>query len=773
MMEKVFEGMMKQNKRLVAFTVTVLALLVTVTFLPAFAQLSQWRSLNPTRDGTIAPGGLGPILYSVHLLSPSIGWAVGGTCDIYSLPVSACPGYPGTGYALYWDGTNWREVLTPAGSGTLVSVFAVSPNDVWAVGLGPTVIHWDGISWVAVSAAVAALGVDDLFSVFMLPGGTDGWAVGDAGGAAPLVDNIRWSGAWPTGAWSPGLVANLLPGAAVLRSVSLSSPTFGWIMGSGGQIFRWDGAGWNDLTPTSPVVGTDMLSVFAISGNDAWAVGVSDTIIRWNGASWTGPMVAPTTGVDYRSVKMVSATDGWIAGSVDPTSLEGTLLRWNGVAWSIVRSWVTADLNDIFLLPGGTAGWAVGDAETIIKWDNVIWRPQTSPTNLQLNSVYLTSSTDGWSVGDSGNIFRWDGISWSHYETLPSGQDLFGLYMRASTDAWAVGDNPGGAGTPPTILRWNGIAWTVVSPPGVALGERLNSVYMLSATEGWSVGSALFATSATVLKWDGTIWSSVPSGTATTDELKSVHMLTSTDGWAVGCDAACPITTFSDSDSGPVIIRWNGLAWSMVTPPNPGVIGGLWSVHMLSPTNGWAVGELATDGRLTIIHWDGTQWRRVPGPAAGAGSVLASVRMVNANDGWAVGVDPSVPETIIVHWDGVTWNVVATLPIPSTLSLGMKSVFTVSALDGWAVGEMGIILHYGPEIACIPTTTTTTTSLTSTVTTTITGTITTTGTTTTTSTTTTAPGGPVPGFPIESILAGLVAGVAVLAVLRHRPRRRS
>jgi hypothetical protein len=31
----------------------------------------------------------------------------------------------------------------------------------------------------------------------------------------------------------------------------------------------------------------------------------------------------------------------------------------------------------------------------------------------------------------------------------------------------------------------------------------------------------------------------------------------------------------------------------------------------------------------------------------------------------------------------------------------------------------------------------------------------------------------VPGFPIESILAGLVVGVAVLSVLRHRPRRRS
>jgi len=424
--------MLRQIKRV--FTLTVIALLVASSFLPASAQLSQWRSLNPFRDGTLPISGTTapPFLYSVHLLSADYGWAVGGDCDIYTLPLAAlaaefapaCQSLPGKGFALFYDGAKWRNVLVPGATGTLTAVFAVSTMDVWAVGLGPTIIHWDGIAWTLVPTSSLPVGLGDLFGLFMLPGGTDGWAVGDGA----TVDNIRWSGTFPTGAWSAGPAPDLRPGTPpVLRSVSLSSPTFGWIVASDGNIFKWDGLGW--LIQVSPVVGVDLLSVYAMSNNDAWAVGAGSTIIRWNGASWTGPMVAPTVGLDYRSIKMVSASDGWIVGELNPVTVEGILLRWNGVAWNIVRSFVTQDLNGLFMLPGGTNGSAVGDAETMIYWTNAQWISQTSPTAFPLFDVHMVSTNDGWAVGGpfplglagsmGSSIFHWDGIHWFHYETLP------------------------------------------------------------------------------------------------------------------------------------------------------------------------------------------------------------------------------------------------------------------------------------------------------------------------------------------------------------------
>ena len=96
--------------------------------------------------------------------------------------------------------------------------------------------------------------------------------------------------------------------------------------------------------------------------------------------------------------------------------------------------------------------------------------------------------------------------------TLPSGMNLYGLHMHDSNYGWAVGDSPS-ASFPPTILRWNGAAWTVVTPSGVALGQRLNAVDIVSQRKAGLLVAQRAGVPATMLKWDGTIWTSVPSGT--------------------------------------------------------------------------------------------------------------------------------------------------------------------------------------------------------------------------------------------------------------------
>jgi hypothetical protein len=163
--------MLKQNKRFVVFTVAVIAILIVSSILPASAQLSQWRSLNPTRLGNPAllPG---PFLYSVQMLGPNYGWAVGGTCNIYAvLPAGAC-----VGFALFWDGVRWRNVLVPATAGTLASVFIVSQNDVWAVGDNGQLQYWNGAAWSRVSAPYPDLG--GRFNGVAAASASDVWAVG-------------------------------------------------------------------------------------------------------------------------------------------------------------------------------------------------------------------------------------------------------------------------------------------------------------------------------------------------------------------------------------------------------------------------------------------------------------------------------------------------------------------------------------------------------------------------------------------------------------------
>ena len=114
-------------------------------------------------------------------------------------------------------------------------------------------------------------------------------------------------------------------------------------------------------------------------------------------------------------------------------------------------------------------------------------------------------------------------------------------------------------------------------------------------------------------------WNKVASPTKA--YLQSVTMVSSTDGWAVGFGGA--------------IIRWDGTKWNNVTSPTKYA---LVSVDMVSSTEGWAIAQ-RTDGYQTnqsIIRWDGTSWNNVTSPTAG---MLTSLDMVNSTDGWIVGAD--------------------------------------------------------------------------------------------------------------------------------------
>ena len=76
--------------------------------------------------------------------------------------------------------------------------------------------------------------------------------------------------------------------------------------------------------------------------------------------------------------------------------------------------------------------------------------------------------------------------------------------------------------------------------------------------------------------------------------------------------------------------------------PNPCQLS-LSSAAMVSPTDGWAVGE----GGI-ILHWNGSVWSQVTSPITGW---LLSVAMVSTTDGWAIGEGG-----VILHWNGGTWS---------------------------------------------------------------------------------------------------------------------
>jgi hypothetical protein len=117
---------------------------------------------------------------------------------------------------------------------------------------------------------------------------------------------------------------------------------------------------------------------------------------------------------------------------------------------------------------------------------------------------------------------------------------------------------------------------------GIA-GSGPDDVWVVGASM-WSVGD-----SGTIVHWDDTSWSTVPSGT--TLDLEGVWANGADDVWAVGGHA-------TGSDSG-TILHFDGTKWSQ-SYHSDSTLRAVWGT---APDDVWAVGD-----DLVVLHWDGAKW---------------------------------------------------------------------------------------------------------------------------------------------------------------------
>jgi hypothetical protein len=230
-------------------------------------------------------------------------------------------------------------------------------------------------------------------------------------------------------------------------------------------------------------------------------------------------------------------------------------------------------------------------------------------------------------------------------------------------------------------------AWPTVPNPGMS--DRITGVSTVSSTFAWAVGDFFTGSEqdTLVLKFNGSTWKKVPSptpGGTHGSGLAAVSADAAKDAWAVG--------QFSDgSRTNTLALRWNGLSWSQVATPNPGVSQALLTgVTAISPTNAWAVGGFfdGTEQQTLILHWNGASWSQVSSPNAPGNNFLNGIDARSATDIWAVGqaFDDNVTSTLIEHFDGGNWTIVPS-PSPSGFDDELKAVSVSSASNAWAVGE--------------------------------------------------------------------------------------
>ncbi|MBX3214417.1 MAG: hypothetical protein KF850_20445 [Labilithrix sp.] len=304
----------------------------------------------------------------------------------------------------------------------LTAVWGSGAKDVWAVGSGGTITHWDGNAWKLVPSDTP-----ETFNAVWGSSASDVWV---AGSTSTLLHGTGYAGGSATWTietvFSGDDIGYVYPGR--LHAV--------W--GTNATDVRAGGAPFGADTPDGMILGNLLVRAPSDAGSAGWDV-LSGLDGRWFDAT-------------VRAIWGSSARDVWIAldnGNEEPWA-RGTVAHGTASAsgdpltWTSVDSKSTAPLESIWG-SSATDVWAVGGNGIVRRFtggksfaivDGV-------PTTVALRGVWGSGPSDVWVVGDSGTVLHFDGAAWSEATVaFPLGRkpDLKAVWGSGPNDVWVVGD---------------------------------------------------------------------------------------------------------------------------------------------------------------------------------------------------------------------------------------------------------------------------------------------------------------------------------------------
>jgi len=399
----------RQVTRLGALAASLMALAAAV---PWFASCAGSEAEEaPPEEGTALPGERdGSVLPEAAADAGTI-VVDAGTCDAADPTCSAG--------VLTCDQADFCSVTTPVSTlYALTSVWGSSKNDVWAVGSGGTIIHYDGGAWKETPTPVK-----NTFHAVWGTGPTDVWA-------ASMTNALFHSTGFASGTatWTAALPAQAEPDDAFPRAVLA-------VWGSPGAPLR---IGARDRTVYDPMTGS-----LSTVNQYTLRLAAGDAGAAWERVEGIGAVHSfwGSSPTDLWYVADNSDKNGWQKG----VTMHGTAKVAGGaMQWQSVDSQSSVVLEGIWGSGPGDV-WAVGDMGVLRHMTPAAprWAIVPSPTDQALHAIWGSAANDIWAVGDHGTILHFDGVAWKlATAALPLGKKrhLHGVWGSSANDVWIVGD---------------------------------------------------------------------------------------------------------------------------------------------------------------------------------------------------------------------------------------------------------------------------------------------------------------------------------------------
>jgi hypothetical protein len=272
----------------------------------------------------------------------------------------------------------------PAGTtADLNTVWGFSGDDVYAVGTGGTVLHYDGVAWRTLDSGTDA----ELFGIW---------------GAAP--DDVFFAGTGGTILRYDGTTFTPLD-AGTTRDLwwlwgSSASDVFA--VGYRGIILHFNGTLWEEMTSGTVQY---LYCVWGSAPDDVFAVGGTGTVLHYDGSAWS-PMDAGTNQYLY-DVWGRSGSDVYAFGWAN------TALHYDGSVWTPVP----ASAPDQILTGWGTDDtvYAVAPAGVILRSTGSSFDLMPSGTTARLVGIWCATPAGCFVVGTGGTILRLPGAERQPY----------------------------------------------------------------------------------------------------------------------------------------------------------------------------------------------------------------------------------------------------------------------------------------------------------------------------------------------------------------------
>jgi hypothetical protein len=311
------------------------------------------------------------------------------------------------------------------------------------------------------------------------------------------------------------------------------------------------------------------------------------------------PLPEDATATNVHAAKAFGPDNEWIVGGYDtgPIGSQLTLSlayhRIDGGDWQIVPT----PSPDVCVDSGNPNPCAQ-------VWFNAI--DGVAPNDVWAGGWRKGQSQDGF-VGGQIFLAHWNGNEWTQVPapvtTNGSGSEITGIKAIAADDVWFVGSWIEGTWGS-LALHWNGSTLERFDTPfpasGGSPGWSLATTDGVASSDLWAVGAGSdgdMSFAPYVLHFDGSAWQLADGVPQPGDQIEynSVLALGSNDVYAGGSWFTGP------EEYGPLIVRYDGGAWSIATQAGGG-----------GPMITLGGGSVLALGNPSL-YWNGTEWLAQPG----------------------------------------------------------------------------------------------------------------------------------------------------------------